>query len=92
MDEDNKQRRARRNREPVAIDTTVTGNHPSGNTLTPEMSVEERTERIGETGLIWIDQEDHAKQGYARREDLRKARAAPDHPYIRNAKGGGESQ
>lgn len=78
-----------RNEEPETIDTTLTGNHPQGNYLNG-----------GKMGLpnpdqsrdIWIEQEDQAKQGMARRDDLSRAQAAPGHPYIRDSRGGGESQ
>ncbi|MDF2627984.1 MAG: hypothetical protein K0R39_1815 [Symbiobacteriaceae bacterium] len=78
-----------RNEEPTTIDTDNTGTNATGNYLNG-----------GKMGLpnpdhardIWIEQEDQAKQGMARRDDLSRAQAAPGHPYIRDSRGGGESQ
>lgn len=52
-----------RNREPLTVDTEVTGTHATGNFLAPpDVSMAEVGERIRKTGLIWADQDDHAKE------------------------------
>jgi lipopolysaccharide export system protein LptC len=84
--------RAQRNQEPQTIDTAATGSHASGNSLTPAADVDTIAPRIEATGLIWIEQEDQAKQGMARKGDMRQARAAPDHPHVGHVRGSGESQ
>lgn len=91
-DDLNKATRAQRNKEPQTIDTTLTGNHPSGNYLTPTADVDALAPRIEATGLIWIEKEDEAKQGMTRKGDMRNAQAAPDHPHIGHVRGSGESQ
>lgn len=88
-DDANKKFKNQRDDEPTVVDTTETGNHPRGNYLNG-----------GKMGLpnpdeakdIWIEQEDQAKQGMARRLDASNAQASPGHPYIRNSQGGGEVQ
>lgn len=91
-DDANKRFKAQRNQEPQTIDTTETGNHPTGNYITPEAGVDALAPRIEATGLIWIEQEDQAKQGMARKGDMKHAQAAPDHPHIGHVRGSGESQ
>lgn len=38
--------------------------------------------------LIWIDREEQAKQGMARKGDPENAKAAPDHPHTGDEQGG----
>ncbi|HEY3363773.1 MAG TPA: hypothetical protein VGK74_01800 [Symbiobacteriaceae bacterium] len=75
--------------EPVTPDTTPTGTHGAGNYIMdegvgplPDPSVTE----------IWIEQEDQAKQGKARKFNFKRAQAAPDRPHIGHVPGSGESQ
>jgi hypothetical protein len=91
-DDNPKQSRAQRNREPKSIDTTLTGNHPTGNYRNEPISIAEQAPRIEATGVIWIEQDDQAKQGMARKTDLKDAQAAPGHPHIGHQAGSGESQ
>lgn len=83
---------AQRNQEPVAVSTTLTGNHPTGNYITPKADLDAIAPQIKAEGLIWIEQEDQAKQGMARKGDMRNAQAAPSHPHIGHVRGSGESQ
>jgi hypothetical protein len=56
-----------RNREPLTIDTSMTGTHATGNYLgPPDAGMAEVAERIRKTGLIWADQDDHAKEAMTR--------------------------
>jgi hypothetical protein len=91
-DDKNQRAKASRNMEPQTIDTTVTGNHPAGNLLTPAADVDGLAPRIEATGLIWIEQGDQAKQGMARKGNMKNAQAAPDHPHVGHVRGSGESQ
>lgn len=81
-----------RNQEPRTIQTTTSGTHPAGNLLTPADDVDQLAPSIEATGLIWIEQEDQAKQAMARKSDMKGARAAPDHPHIGHVEGSGEVQ
>ncbi|MFZ5817002.1 MAG: hypothetical protein ACOY93_17200 [Bacillota bacterium] len=83
---------AQRNQEPRAVSTTLTGNHATGNYLTPQADVDAVAPSIQANGLVWIEKEDDAKQGMARKGDMRNARAAPDKPHIGHVRGSGESQ
>lgn len=91
-DDLNKATKEQRNQEPQTISTTLTGNHPTGNHLTPKADVDALAPRIEATGLVWIEKEDMRKQGMTRKGDMRNAQAAPDHPHIGHVRGSGESQ
>lgn len=91
-DDLNKATQAQRNQEPQTIDTTVTGNHPTGNSLTPPADIDTIAPRMEATGLVWIEREDLRKQGMARKGDMKGARAAPNHPHVGPVRGGGEIQ
>lgn len=81
-----------RNAEPKTIDTTLTGNHPTGNYRMEEQDMQlPEAEAAAE---IWIDQPDQAKQGMARgfRVDPKQAQAAPNHPHVGHEPGSGEIQ
>jgi len=71
----------RRNREPEAVSTTVTGTHASGHHLN-EAAEQGRAAEVPTDGLVWIEREDQAKQGMARKGDMRNAQAAPDRPHL----------
>jgi len=88
----NKATKAQRNQEPRTIDTTTTGNHPTGNYLTPSADVDSLAPQLETEGLIWIEMEDQAKQAMTRKGDMRNAQAAPNHPHIGHVRGSGESQ
>lgn len=92
MDDNNKKFKAQRNQEPVTIDTTETGNHPTGNYLGGVTADQGRLPDPDAVADIWIEQEDQAKQGMARKFDLKGAQAAPGHPHIGHEAGSGESQ
>lgn len=92
MDDNNKQFKAQRNREPLTIDTTLTGNHPRGNYQSGPVDFAQLDQRIRQDGLLWIEQEDQAKQGRARKFDFKNAQAAPGHPHIGHVPGSGEIQ
>lgn len=92
VDDNQKRYSAQRNREPKSIDTTLTGNHPTGNYRNEPMSIAEQAPRIEATGLLWIEQDDQAKQGMTRKANLQGAQAAPGHPHIGHKAGSGESQ
>jgi len=79
-------------REPVSIDTTVTGNHGAGNYLTPPAGVSEIGPQVRDESRIWIEREDQPKQGMARKGHMKSARAAPDHPHVGRAEGSGQPQ
>jgi hypothetical protein len=81
-----------RNAEPKTIDTTLTGNHPTGNYITEEQGI--RLPEADAAAEIWIEQDDQAKQGMARgfRVDPKQAQAAPSHPHIGHVRGSGEIQ
>lgn len=91
-DDLNKATKAQRNQEPQTISTSRTGTHATGNHLTPQADVDAIAPRIEATGLVWIEMDDEAKQGMARKGDMKGARAAPDHPHIGHVRGSGESQ
>lgn len=85
MDEQN-----RRYPEPTTVDTTETGTHGRGNYRTEEgINIPEPTAEMTE---IWIEQDDQAKQGMARKFDFKHAQAAPDRPHVGHVPGSGESQ
>lgn len=92
MDDKNQRHKNQRNQEPQAVDVTPTGTHAAGNTLTPSADVDALAPQMEAEGLLWIDQEDQAKQGMARKGDRRHAQAAPSHPHIGHVRGSGESQ
>lgn len=92
MDDNNKRSAAQRNQEPGAIDTDPTAVRPAGNTLTPTLSPGAQAANLQQDGLLWIEQEDQAKQGMARKPDMRNARAAENHPHLGHTRGSGESQ
>ena len=77
--------------EPTTIDTTTSGTHGAGNYLTEE-GIGPLPEPSPRTTEIWIEQDDQAKQGAARKFDFKAARAAPDHPHIGHEPGSGEVQ
>lgn len=83
---------SKRKREPVTIDTTTTGNHAAGNYLTPPADVSETAPQLLDDSRVWIEREDQAKQGMARKGDMRTAQAAPDHPHAGHVEGNGEVQ
>jgi hypothetical protein len=91
MDDNNKKFKAQRNQEPLTIDTSTTGNHATGNLL-GGAAAEGQLPDPQAASEIWIEQEDHAKQGMARKFDLKGAQAAPGHPHIGHDAGSGESQ
>jgi hypothetical protein len=91
VDDNHKYTKAQRNQEPMTIDTTTTGNHPQGNFL-GGLPNEGKLPPADAVADIWIEQEDQAKQGMARKFDLKGARAAPGHPHIGHDAGSGESQ
>jgi hypothetical protein len=91
MDDNNKKFKAQRNQEPLTIDTTLTGNHPSGNYL-GGVPTEGRLPDPDAVADIWIEQEDQAKQGMARKFDTKGAQAAPGHPHVGHEPGSGEVQ
>ncbi len=92
MDDANKKNKVQRNQEPGAIDMDPTANIPMGNTLTPTLSPGAQAKNLEQDGLLWIEQEDQAKQGMARKGDMRGARAADNHPHVGHTPGSGESQ
>lgn len=92
MDDNNKRFKAQRNQEPAAIDTDPTAIRPAGNSLTPTLSAGAQAANLEQDGLLWIEQEDQAKQGMARKGNMRGARAADGHPHIGHTPGSGESQ
>lgn len=92
MDDKNRRFKQQRNQEPETVDMDLTGTNPAGNSLGPEMSIAEQVPRIEATDLIWIEQADQAKQGMARKVDMRNASAAPNHPHIGHVPGSGEIQ
>lgn len=67
--------------ESLIVDTTTTGTHPTGTYTQGTPSVHDSA-RQWRDGMVWIDQDDHAKQGMARRGDPEHAVAAPDHPHL----------
>lgn len=69
-----------RRQEPEAVRTSVTGTHATGHHLN-EAAERGRRAEVPAEGLVWIEQEDQAKQGRARKGDLRSATAAPDRPH-----------
>lgn len=89
-DDANQGFKAQRNQEPITIDTSMTGNHPAGNYLRAEEAATKLPPL--EAASIWIEQRDHAKQGMARKFDMKNAQAAPGHPHVGPAQGGGEIQ
>lgn len=90
MAEQNEKTSTRRHQEPHTIDTTPTGNHPAGNYLGSDMLDEGRLPDPAAASEIWIDQTDHAKQGMARKSNLREATAAPNHPHVGHSPGSGD--
>lgn len=92
MDKGTKQFKNQRNQEPMTIDTTLTGNHPGGNYLGSVMEDQGRLPPPAAVADVWIEQEDQAKQGMARKSDMKGAQAAPGHPHIGHEAGSGESQ
>ncbi|HYG58003.1 MAG TPA: hypothetical protein VD902_08080 [Symbiobacteriaceae bacterium] len=83
--------KAQQNQEPVTIDTTMTGNHPAGNYIRSEEAVAETMPPL-QAASIWIEQRDHAKQGMARKFDMRNATASPGRPHVGHVPGSGEIQ
>jgi len=73
---------AEENREPRTISTATTGSHATGNYLNETAEQDELAMDIGTEELVWIEREDQAKQGMARKGDMRNAQAAPDHPHL----------
>lgn len=71
----------RRNHEPEAAKTTVTGAHAAGHHLN-EAAEFGRAAAVSTDDLAWIEREDQAKQGMARKGDMRNAQAAPDRPHL----------
>lgn len=64
-----KKQKQHRNQEPITIDTDITGTHGTGNFLgPPDAPLAEIAERVRQTGLIWADQDDHAKEGMTNRD------------------------
>jgi hypothetical protein len=92
VDDLNKRTKAQRNQEPETIDTTLTGNHPRGNYMTPQQPATELLPRVEATGLVWIEREDLRKQGMARKGDMKNAQAAPNRPHFGHTRGSGEIQ
>lgn len=91
MDEKNQRFKAQRNEEPGAIDSDPTGNLPGGNTLTPTLSASAQAKNLQQDGLIWIEREDQAKQGMARKGDMRNARAADNRLHFGHTPGSGDA-
>jgi hypothetical protein len=91
-DDANQKYEAQRNQEPRAVDSTITGNHLTGNYFPGQLPNQGQLPSIGAAVEIWIEQKDHAKQGMARKFDLKGAQAAPGHPHIGHVEGSGEIQ
>jgi hypothetical protein len=91
MDDKNQRFKAQRNQEPPTIDTTITGQHATGNYQGGTVPDQGKLPPLREAE-VWIEQDDHAKQRMARKLDLKAAQAAPDHPHIGKARGSGEIQ
>lgn len=88
MDDNNKRHPNQRNDEPGVIDTTLTGNHPTGNYRQEDRPLADKAKEMKADGLVWIEEEDLAKQGMARKGDMKHAEAVPDHPHIGPLAGG----
>ncbi|MBP2018363.1 hypothetical protein J2Z79_001771 [Symbiobacterium terraclitae] len=71
---------AKRNHEPEAVKTTLTGTHAAGHHLN-EAAEFGRAAAVSTDDLAWIEREDQAKQSMARTGDMRSAQAAPDRPH-----------
>lgn len=84
----NQRTKEQKQQEPITIDVTTSGTHPAGN-YKSEDDIQFPSIKNTE---IWIEQEDQAKQGMARKFDLKHAQAAPDHPHVGHVPGSGESQ
>jgi hypothetical protein len=75
--------------EPIVIDTDPTATIPGGHYRDGGVTQEERIKAAAsEREGIWIEREDQAKQGMARKGDP-NPQAAPGHPHIGPTKGSG---
>lgn len=90
-DDNNKKFKNQRNKEPMTIDTTLTGNHPRGNFLNSVMEDEGKLPPHEAVADVWFEQEDQAKQGMTRGfrvPDMKAAKAAPGRPHVGRDSGG----
>jgi len=81
-----------RKNEPQTIATTTSGTHPAGNYGGPGAQDGISLPPPEKAAEIWIEKEDQAKQGMARKFDLKGAQAAPGRPHLGHAPGSGEAQ
>jgi len=81
-----------RKNEPKTIATTTSGTHAAGNYGGPGSQDGISLPPPEKTADIWIEQEGQAKQGMARKVDLKGAQAAPNRPHLGHVSGSGDVQ
>lgn len=91
MYENNPEARSKdRRNEPKTIPTT-TGARAAANSVGPGAAADVQLPPLSAAD-VWIDQGNQAKQGMARKSNLKGAQAAPNHPHLHHAPGSGETQ
>jgi len=81
-----------RKHEPGSVSTSLTGTHATGHHLNEAAERDKAATDVPMEGLVWVEKEDQAKQGMARKGDMRGATAAPDRPHLPGRPGQGGRQ
>ncbi|MGE5675413.1 MAG: hypothetical protein ACM3XM_16305 [Mycobacterium leprae] len=63
--------------DPKIVDTDIIGTHTTGH-YPADGSIEMPSPDVAK---LWIEREDQAKQGMARKVDMKHAQASPSHPH-----------